>query len=170
MIQISCPVPSSVAIVAEPQRQVLDPQVGEIVLEEPAQAVAGDQPEPVMWKSSRPMTRRFVSETREFLELVELAGRIAAGNDRADRRAGDDVGDDAFALEDPHHADMRPAAGGAAAERQADLQPRAGLAFGSDLGHAFSASTVAEPERATGDPVPQHDLTSLPDGDRRTRR
>ncbi|MFL5175049.1 MAG: hypothetical protein ACJ8CO_04475, partial [Microvirga sp.] len=46
----------------------------------------------------------------------------------------------------------------AAAERQADLQPRAGLAFGSDLGHAFSASTVAEPERATGDPVPQHDL------------
>ena len=60
--------------------------------------------------------------------------------------------------EDPHDADMRPAAGGAAAESEADLQPRAGLAFGSDLGHAFSASTVAEPERATGDPVPQHDL------------
>ena len=58
----------------------------------------------------------------EFLELVELAGEIAAADQRADRGAGDHVDLDAGLVERAQHADMRPAAGGAAAERQRDAR------------------------------------------------
>ena len=46
----------------------------------------------------------------EFLELVELAGEIAAADQRADRGAGDHRDFDAGLVERAQHADMRPAA------------------------------------------------------------
>ena len=54
----------------------------------------------------------------EFLELVELAGEIAAADQRADRGAGDHRHLDAGLVERPQHADMCPAARRTAAERQ----------------------------------------------------
>ena len=46
----------------------------------------------------------------EFLELVELAGQIAAADQRADRGAGDHADLDAGFVERAQHADMCPAA------------------------------------------------------------
>ena len=54
----------------------------------------------------------------EFLELVQLAGEIAAADQRADRGAGDHGDFDAGLVERAQHADMRPAASAAAAQRQ----------------------------------------------------
>ena len=56
----------------------------------------------------------------EFFEFVELAGEIAAADQRADRGAGDHVDLDAGLVERAQHADMRPAARRAAAERKGD--------------------------------------------------
>ena len=58
---------------------------------------------------------------RELLQGIELAGHVAAADDGADRRAGDDVGIDAGLVEGAQDADVRPSAGGTAAKRQTDL-------------------------------------------------
>jgi hypothetical protein len=55
---------------------------------------------------------------RESLQLIELARRVAAADDRADGAPGDHVDRDAGPLQDPQDADMRPAPRRAAAERQ----------------------------------------------------
>ena len=68
----------------------------------------------------------------EFLELVELAGEVAAADQRADRGAGDHGDLDAGFVERAQHADMRPAARAAAAQRQRN----AGLLRRFRLGHA----------------------------------
>ena len=54
----------------------------------------------------------------EFFQLVELAGQIAAADQRADRRAGDHADLDAGLVERTQHADMGPAARRAAAKRK----------------------------------------------------
>ena len=59
---------------------------------------------------------------REFLELVELAGQIAAADERPDGCAGDHVDLDTGLVERPQNADMGPAASRAAAERQRDAR------------------------------------------------
>ena len=56
----------------EAQRQVLDPQGGEIVLEEPAQPVAGDEPGAGDVEIERAHDAALGQRDREFLELVEL--------------------------------------------------------------------------------------------------
>ena len=61
----------------------------------------------------------------EGLEQAELARRVAAADHRADGAARDDVRLDAGLLQHLDHADMRPAPGRAAAERQADAQAAA---------------------------------------------
>ena len=120
--QISCPVPSSVAIVHEADRQVLDAQVGEIALEQPLQPVAADQAGPADVEIEQAHDAALGERACEGFELVELAGGVAAADDGADRTARDDIRHDAFAFEDPHDADMGPAPGCAAAKRKADLQ------------------------------------------------
>ena len=57
---------------------------------------------------------------RPVLERVELIGGVAAADQRAHRRADDDVGHDAVRLQRPHHADMGKAARRAAAEHKPD--------------------------------------------------
>jgi len=54
----------------------------------------------------------------EFLELVQLAGEIAAADQRTDRSAGDHRDFDASLIQRAQHADMRPAACAAAAQRE----------------------------------------------------
>ena len=62
--------------------------------------------------------RRLGEAAGEFLEFVELAGQVAAADQRPDRGPGDHGNLDAGFVESAQHADMRPAAGAAAAERQ----------------------------------------------------
>src|SRR6202030_3562947 len=57
---------------------------------------------------------------RPFLEGVELAGRVEAAHDGADRGAGDDVGADAVGHQGAQHPDMRKTARRAAAQHEAD--------------------------------------------------
>ena len=57
------------------------------------------------------------------LELVEQPGAVAAADDGAHGRSGDDVGLHAKLVEGAQHADVRPAARGAAAQRQSDQRP-----------------------------------------------
>ena len=61
---------------------------------------------------------------RPFLDRVELAGRIAAADHRADRGAGDDVGHVALGEQRADDADMRKAARRAAAQHEPDARPR----------------------------------------------
>ena len=58
----------------------------------------------------------------EGLEFVEFAGKIAAADERADRRACNHADFDAFLVEGAQHADMRPAAGGATPKGNSDLR------------------------------------------------
>src|SRR6202035_4238858 len=58
-----------------------------------------------------------------MLELVEMAGRVKAANDSANRGAGDHGRLDAVGHQSAQHADMGKAARRAAAERKADRQP-----------------------------------------------
>jgi hypothetical protein len=50
-----------------------------------------------------------------------MAGQIAAADDGADGRAGDDVWNDAGLVEGPQHTDVRPPSRGSATEGQANL-------------------------------------------------
>ncbi len=63
---------------------------------------------------------RILSPRAQVLEIVELAGGVAAADHGADRGADDDIGHDAVSGQRAHDADMGKAARGAAAERQAD--------------------------------------------------
>ena len=68
-------------------------------------------------KVEQPHDAALREREREGFEFVELARSVATPDHRSDGTAGDDVRNDALALENPHDADMRPAAGGAASER-----------------------------------------------------
>src|ERR1041385_8957104 len=57
---------------------------------------------------------------RPSLQRIELARRVATADDRANRRADDDVRDNAVRHQRAHHADMGKAARRAAAERKSD--------------------------------------------------
>src|SRR4051812_25077477 len=59
---------------------------------------------------------------RPSFQRIELAGRVAAADHRADRSTNDDVRDDAVRHQRAHDADMGKAAGSAAAERKPDAR------------------------------------------------
>jgi hypothetical protein len=65
-----------------------------------------------------------------LLDIVELAGRVAAAYDRADRGAGDDVGGVALGDQRADDADMGKAAGRPAAEHKPDTRPLCGCLSG----------------------------------------
>ena len=69
-----------------------------------------NRPLPPQWKSRRPKTLRLVRLRANSSEFVELAGQIAAADERADRGAGNHVDADAGFVERAQDADMRPAA------------------------------------------------------------
>jgi hypothetical protein len=69
----------------EAHRQLLDAEVGEIVLEETAQTVAGDQPRAGDVEIEQPHHPALGQRLGELLEFVELASGIAAADHGADR-------------------------------------------------------------------------------------
>ena len=102
------------------------------------QTVARDQAaagEIEVEKAEDPSARQAPGES---FEAVEFARRVAAADDRADRRAGDDVGDEAGLGEGAEDADMSPAAGGAAAEGDAEASRGGSGGFGSGGGRSSS--------------------------------
>ena len=64
--------------------------------------------------------RAAIEGAGEFLKFVESSGRVGAADDRADRRAGDDVGLEARGDQRAQDADMRPTARAAAAQCHSD--------------------------------------------------
>ena len=119
--QTSWPEPISVAtamkrLARDFDGEGLDPRVQHV-----AQAVAVDEAgagEIEIEKAQHLAPRQLA---REPLQRVELAGHVAAADQRADRRSGDDVGLDAGLRQRPQHADMRPSARGAGAQRETNL-------------------------------------------------
>ena len=101
--------------------QILDQHALNLMLERGLQAFAADQAHAgegeVHQREDAPLGQR----AGEGLDLVELAGGVATADDRADRGARDHVGHDSVVGELSEHADMRPAAGRARAQRQANL-------------------------------------------------
>ena len=69
---------------------------------------------------------------RTRAETIELAARVRGADERADRRAADDVRPHARAQERAHHPDVRPAACGAATQNEAE--PRRAAPARSDDG------------------------------------
>ncbi len=131
--QISCPVPSSVAIVTEADRQILDAHLAQIALDQPPQPVAPDEAGPADVEIEEAHDAALGQRPCERLDFIELAGGVAAADDGADRTARDDVRHDAFTFEDTHDADMGPAPRCAAAKRKADLQPSVRRSHGRGL-------------------------------------
>ena len=105
---------------SDAHRQVRERGVAERVFELGDQAVAADQPR----ASEREIEITEHAPARQpagpFLEGVELAGRVEAAHDGADRGARNDVGADAVGHQGAQHADMRKAARRAAAQHEAD--------------------------------------------------
>ncbi len=112
---------------AEADRQGFDAHVLEVPFEQTAQPAAADETGAADGEIEQPHHPALGERAGEGLEGVELSGGKAAADDGADRTAGDDVRHDALAGEDLHHADMRPAAGGPAAEGEPDLELAAAL-------------------------------------------
>ena len=103
--------------------ELLDAAAGERFVEQARQAVAADQAAAGEIEVEQAEDAATGEAAGEFLEVVEGPGDIAAADHGADRGAGDDVGVEAGFDQGPNDADMGPAAGGAAAERQADADP-----------------------------------------------
>ena len=110
----------------ESHRQVLDGGVADRLFQPRRQPVAADQAgaaEPDVEIADDAAQRQ---RARPVFQRVELAGGVAAADQRADRGADDDVGHDAVGEQRPHDADMGKAARRAAAEHKPDR--RAGRA------------------------------------------
>ena len=145
-IQISWPVPSSVATqttrgASSSIRLSRSRPTSSLVSRLPA-----IRPLPAKLRSRRPKTRLRVRSRANASRSVEGARRVTAADDRADRGPGDDVGRDADLVERFQNADMRPAARGAAAERDTDLRPLTLLRIGPLADRRRQAAGVASPE------------------------
>jgi hypothetical protein len=77
-------------------------------LEDIAQALAVDQTGSRQIEIKEAKNPATGEAARKVFQGVELAGHVAAADDSADGRAGDDVGIDASFVERPEDADMRP--------------------------------------------------------------
>ena len=119
--QISWPVPISVATATKRLDRASMATPFSARVEHVAQPLAGDEAgaREVEIEEAQHLAARQLA--RELLQRGELAGHIAAAHHGADRGAGDDVGVDAGLVQRAQDADMRPAAGRAASERQTDL-------------------------------------------------
>lgn len=101
----------------EAARQILDHLLAQIVVENPQDALAGDDAAMAELEIKEAPQPDLVQATGPRLEYVEPAGEVDSADERADRGAADDVRPDPCAIERPQDADMRPTAGDAAAER-----------------------------------------------------
>ena len=109
----------------ETDRQILDQRLADRFLEacgQPAPAnQAGAANSHIEITDDPPPRQR----ARPFLQRIELAGRGAAADHSADRRADDDVRNDAARLERMKNADMGETARRAATQHQADQRTAA---------------------------------------------
>jgi hypothetical protein len=108
-----------------PDRQILDQRLAERFLETGGQPAAADQAGAAdshieITDDATPCER-----ARPFLQRIEFAGRVAAADHGADRRADDDVRDNAACLERMNNADMGEPARRAATQHQADQRTAA---------------------------------------------
>jgi hypothetical protein len=107
---------------AELHRQVSDVALlEEIVAEHAEDAVAADQAA-APGEVHEPHHRGPGEAGDPLFQPLELARGERAADQRADRAAADDVGLDAARLQRADRADVRPAAGAARAEREADFR------------------------------------------------
>ncbi len=105
----------------EPPVEILDSAVAEMLLEALAETLSGDETGAGQIEveiAEYAPARQLASEVLDF---IEMSGDIAAADDRADGRTGDDVGLYAGSEQSPQDADVRPAASGTAPQCQADL-------------------------------------------------
>ena len=84
--------------------------------------------------------------SRPFLKRVEMTGRIGPADDRADRRADDDIGHDTVCQQCAHNADVSEAARGTAPQRQPN-----GRSLGHSICLTFAGRILPEPH-----PILQH--------------
>ena len=124
----------------EADRQILDQDAAELALEPGAQTLAADEPAAGEGKINEAEHPPPGQRAGESLEHVELAGRVAASDQRADRRADDHVGPDAQRVELLQRADMRPAARRARAEHEADPRRTAAHPARPGLQNRFSST------------------------------
>ena len=118
--QTSCPVPSSVATATNLRSSCSMSNCWRCVLEPGAQALSGDQARAGEIEVEKAEDAAAGQAAGEVLERVEPAGDETGAGDGADRGAGDDVGLEAGSDQALQHADMRPAAGRAAAKGDAN--------------------------------------------------
>src|SRR5690606_7810164 len=79
-------------------------------------------------------------------EAVEFSGSKRSGDERPDRGSADEVEMDARSFKTPQYANMRPAACGAAAQRQCDDRLAAGRHHGRTGGSVPAAGGAADGE------------------------
>jgi hypothetical protein len=103
--------------------QFLDQRLAEGSLELRGKLVAADQAWAVEADIEVAEDISRLQAARPCFQGIELARRIGAADDRADRRADHDIGDDAMLNQCPDNADMGKSARGAAAQRQPDHRP-----------------------------------------------
>ena len=104
----------------EADRQILDPDVAELGFEPRAQPLAADEAAAGEGEVEEAEHAAPGQRAGERLEHLELAGGVATADQRADRRADDDVGLQAQRVEFLKRPDMRPAARRARAEHDAE--------------------------------------------------
>ena len=104
----------------EPALKPLDVELLEMVLEPGAQALSGDEARAREIDVEKAEDAAAGEAAGKVLERVEPAGDETGAGHGADRSAGDDVGLKAGSDQAFQHADMRPAAGRAAAKGNAN--------------------------------------------------
>ena len=106
----------------ELDRQILDAKLAKPRLEPRPKPLAADQAaasEGEVQEAQHPATGQ---RTGEGLEHIEPAGRVAASNQGADRRADNDIEFQAQRVEFPERANVGPAPRGAGSEDKADFR------------------------------------------------
>ncbi|ENN85732.1 hypothetical protein RHSP_36175 [Rhizobium freirei PRF 81] len=103
--------------------QILDRQAFKMLLHTLGQPHAAEQTAAADGQIKKARDTAHGQRTGEGLQFVEFAGEIAAAHQRTDRRACDHANGYARLVQGAQHANMRPSARRAAAERQRDLDP-----------------------------------------------
>ena len=109
----------------EADGQILDPDVAEFRLKLRPQPLAADQAASGEGEIEQPENAAPGQRSRKSFKHVELAGRVAASDQRTDRRADNHVGPKAQRIQLLQGADMSPAPRCPGAEHDADSR-RAG--------------------------------------------
>ncbi len=151
----------------EGQRQVLDAGRAEVALEQPPQALAGDQPRAADVEIEQAITRRLVSERAKSRSSESLPAAWQAPTAAPIEQPAHHVDGDAGFPQDLDRPDMRPAPGGPPPSASPTFARRGGLNSGGlcSGGLDLESGTPAAPstpsaERRTGAPeksaMPSH--------------